>query len=134
MALPRVLAGAAALCSIAMATVAASATALPTAAAMPSTLTLTAATNGGTPHVVELTCDPVGGNHPDAWTACLQLAQVDGDIAAMPGTQAHIFCPMIFQPITVTATGLWRGRLVRFQDRYTNGCERDNRTGNLFRF
>jgi hypothetical protein len=129
MALPRVLAGAAAVF-----TVAACVTALPAAAAMPSTLTLTAATNGGTPHVVELTCDPAGGNHPDAQTACMQLEQVDGDIATMPGTEAHIFCPMIFQPITVTATGLWRGRLVHFQDRYTNGCERDNKTGNLFRF
>jgi len=64
----------------------------------------------------------------------MQLSQVDGDVAHLPATQAHIFCPMIFQPITVTATGLWRGRTVQFQDKYTNGCERDNKTGLLFRF
>jgi Subtilisin inhibitor-like len=125
----RILAGAAALLA------AACLTAVPAAAApLPSTLTLTATTDGHAPHVVELTCDPVAGNHPDAELACYQLAQVDGDIATMPGTEAHIFCPMIFQPITVTADGLWRGRPVTFQDKYTNSCERDNKTGNLFRF
>ena len=129
MALPRVLAGAAALCALA-----ACVTAAPAAAAMPSALTLTATTDGQAPHVVELTCDPDGGNHPDAQTACMQLSQVDGDIAHLPASQVHIFCPMIFQPITVSATGLWRGRTVLFQDKYTNGCERDNKTGNLFRF
>ena len=130
MALPRLLAGAVALVAAAICV-----TAVPAAAApLPSSLTLTATTSGQAPHVVELTCDPVAGTHPDAQLACLQLDQVDGDIATMPGTEAHIFCPMIFQPITVSATGLWRGRTVLFQDRYTNGCERDNKTGNLFRF
>lgn len=129
MAIPRVLAGAVAVCAAAVCV-----TAVPAAAATPSTLTLTAALDGRAPHAVELTCDPIGGNHPDAQTACLQLTEVDGDIARMPGTQAHVFCPMIFQPITVSATGLWRGRTVLFQDRYTNSCERDNKTGLLFRF
>lgn len=129
MALPRVLTGAVALCAAAICV-----TAVPAAAAMPSALTLTATTSGQAPHVVELTCDPDGGSHPDAQTACMQLSQVDGDIAHLPPTQAHIFCPMIFQPITVTATGVWRGQPVRFQDRYTNSCERDNKTGLLFRF
>ncbi|EWM15963.1 SSI family serine proteinase inhibitor [Kutzneria sp. 744] len=129
MALPRILAGAAALCVAAVCV-----TAVPAAAAMPSTLSLTATTRGQAPHVVELTCDPVAGTHPDAQLACLQLDQVDGDIANMPGTEAHIFCPMIFQPIKVSATGLWRGRTVLFQDSYTNSCERDNKTGSLFRF
>lgn len=129
MALPRILAGAAALCVAAVCV-----TAVPAAAAMPSTLSLTATTRGQAPHVVELTCDPVAGTHPDAQLACLQLEQVDGDIANMPGTEAHIFCPMIFQPIKVSATGLWRGRTILFQDSYTNSCERDNKTGNLFRF
>jgi hypothetical protein len=111
-------------------------TAAPAAAAgpLPSSLTLTATTDGRAPHVVELTCDPVAGTHPDAQLACYQLEQVDGDIAHMPGTEAHIFCPMIFQPIEVSATGLWRGHTVLFQDKYTNSCERDNKTGNLFRF
>ena len=134
MATPRVLACAVALSTIVMGAAAAGVTAAPATAAMPSTLTLSATTAGQAPHVVELTCDPAGGTHPDAQTACMQLSQVDGDITTMPGTEAHIFCPMIFQPITVTATGLWRGRAVLFQDKYTNGCERDNKTGNLFRF
>lgn len=129
MAIPRVLAGAVALCAAAVCV-----TAVPAAAAMPSSLTLTATTDGQAPHVVELTCDPDGGDHPDVQTACMQLAEVQGDIAHMPATQAHVFCPMIFQPITVSAAGLWRGRTVLFRDRYTNGCERDNKTGTLFRF
>jgi hypothetical protein len=129
MAIPRVLAGAVALCAAAVCV-----TAVPAAAAMPSTLTLSATTDGQAPHLVQLTCDPAGGTHPDAQTACMQLSQVDGDIAHLPGTEAHIFCPMIFQPITVSATGLWRGRTVLFQDKYTNSCERDNKTGDLFRF
>ncbi len=129
MPLPRLLAGAAAL-SLAAVCV----TAVPAAATMPSVLTLTTTTNGYAPHVVELTCDPDGGTHPDSQTACMQLSQVDGDVAHLPASQVHIFCPMIFQPITVTATGLWRGRTVQFRDEYTNGCERDNRTGMLFRF
>ncbi|MFI9384217.1 SSI family serine proteinase inhibitor [Kutzneria sp. NPDC052558] len=129
MPLPRILAGAAAFCAAA-----ACVTAVPAAAAMPSVLTLTATTEGQAPHVVELTCDPDGGTHPAAQTACMQLSQVDGDVAHLPATQVHIFCPMIFQPITVTATGLWRGRAVQFQDKYTNSCQRDNMTGLLFRF
>ena len=129
MAIPRVLAVAVALCAAAVCV-----TAVPAAAAMPSTLTLSATTDGQAPHLAQLTCDPAGGTHPDAQTACMQLSQVDGDIAHMPGTEAHIFCPMIFQPITVSATGLWRGRTVLFQDKYTNSCERDNKTGDLFRF
>jgi hypothetical protein len=120
--------------TIVLGALAGTATAVPAAAAMPSALTLTATTDGQAPHVVELTCDPDGGTHPDPQTACMQLSQVDGDIAQLPATQAHIFCPMIFQPITVTATGLWRGRTVLFQDKYTNSCERDNRSGLLFRF
>src|SRR4051812_19178671 len=125
----RILAGAAALLAAACVTAAPAA-----AAALPSSLTLTATTDGQAPHVVELSCDPVAGTHPDAELACMQLDQVNGDIASMPGTEAHIFCPMIFQPIRVTATGVWRGRTVLFQDSYTNSCERDNKTGNLFRF
>jgi hypothetical protein len=125
----RILAGAAPLLAAACVTAAPAA-----AAALPSSLTLTATTDGQAPHVVELTCDPVAGTHPDAELACMQLDQVNGDIASMPGTEAHIFCPMIFQPIRVTATGVWRGRTVLFQDSYTNSCERDNKTGNLFRF
>ncbi|GAA0598441.1 hypothetical protein GCM10010174_12450 [Kutzneria viridogrisea] len=100
---------------------------------LPSTLTLTASTGTGA-KAVELTCDPVGGNHPNAQTACMELAEASGDPAAMPVRETHRFCPMIYAPIEVRAVGLWRGKPVLFRDTYANSCVRDNKSGSLFKF
>jgi Subtilisin inhibitor-like len=129
MSLPRLFAGALAVCCAAI-----TVTAVPAAAAIPSSLILTARASNEPAHVVRLTCDPTGGTHPDAQTTCMQIARVGGDLTKLPAIEEHRFCPMIFAPITVTASGLWRGMPVLFEDNYTNGCVRDNRTGSLFRF
>lgn len=125
----RILVGALALCGTAL-----TVNALPASAAIPSSLVLTAQVSNEPSHVVLLTCDPAGGNHPDAQAACGQLSQVDGNLDKLPPVNEHRFCTMIFMPVKVTARGVWRGRLVRFEDTYANYCVRDNKTGTLFNF
>ena len=70
---------------------------------------------GGTPsspRVVTLTCDPVGGTHPRAAEACEQLAAANGDIKAVPYVPRP--CPPIWEPVTVTARGVWHGQVIDY--------------------
>ena len=70
---------------------------------------------GGTPsspRVVTLTCDPVGGTHPRAAEACEQLAAANGDIKAVPYIPRP--CPPVWEPVTVTARGTWRGQVIDY--------------------
>jgi len=64
------------------------------------------------PRVATLTCDPVGGTHPRAAEACAQLAAANGDIKAIPYVPRP--CPPIWEPVTVTARGVWRGQVIDY--------------------
>lgn len=79
-----------------------------------------------------LTCEPAGGSHPDPATACKQLAQVNGDFDALnvdPGP-----CILIWDPVTVTAKGHWRGNAVAYQKTFPNSCVLSRTTGAVFAF
>lgn len=79
-----------------------------------------------------LTCDPAGGSHPAAQEACDELAAVTGDIAALsedPGP-----CTMIYDPVTVTAEGWWRGQMKSFRATYANSCVLYRQTRGIFDF
>ncbi|MCP2260809.1 Subtilisin inhibitor-like [Streptoalloteichus tenebrarius] len=83
-------------------------------------------------HVV-LTCEPAGGTHPDPGQACGQLAEANGDFTALK-TRTDQACTFIYAPVTVTATGYWRGQKVSYQETFPNDCVLSATTGPVFRF
>jgi hypothetical protein len=82
---------------------------------------------------VTLTCDPAGGTHPHARAACASLNKVDGNFAELPPA-AEVDCTDIFAPVTTEAKGEYRGRPVRFVHTYSNRCEAQRSTDNVFTF
>ncbi|MEV6400001.1 SSI family serine proteinase inhibitor [Streptomyces sp. NPDC051907] len=82
---------------------------------------------------VRLTCAPTpDGPHPDAAAACQALDMAGGDLDRLPGEARA--CTKIYEPVTVSAQGEWRGRPTSWQKTYANSCELDVATGALFRF
>lgn len=80
-----------------------------------------------------LACDPDGGSHPTPTAACDRLREVNGDFSKLrprPGT----ICPAVYSPVTVTASGTWRGKTVSFKKTYGNRCELDAATKPIFGF
>ena len=71
-----------------------------------------------------LTCDPAGGDHPNAEAACAKLAEAGAQIfEPVPADQA---CTMIFGgPQTATITGTFQGENVDASFSRANGCEID---------
>ncbi|MDP9394221.1 MAG: subtilase-type protease inhibitor [Actinomycetota bacterium] len=96
--------------------------------AQPETrLTVTVDTGqGAAPVTWTLTCDPPGGDHPDAEGACRALAaaaaQHDGDpFAPVP---PDTMCAQIFGgPEKATLTGSWRGTAVSATYKRSDSCE-----------
>jgi hypothetical protein len=77
-----------------------------------------------------LTCGPAGGSHQLAREACAAISSVRGDLGAL-----HVsddMCTMQYEPVTVTATGRWKGRTVRYQRTFGNSCVLRVETGPVF--
>jgi hypothetical protein len=103
-----------------------------TAAAADGELTMTVnQENQNASTVLTLTCDPDGGNHPNADAACAEIEAAGGDLAALPG-EPGVLCTYIYDPVTVTATGTWRGQEVNYQQTFPNTCELIRETGSVF--
>jgi Subtilisin inhibitor-like len=83
-------------------------------------------------HRVTLTCSPAGGTHKQAKAACAALNAAKGDPAAI--TNDGSMCMMIYDPVTVTANGRWKGKAVRFTHTYGNPCVLHAATGAVFAF
>ena len=82
-----------------------------------------------------LSCSPTSdGSHPEPGKACAELRSVDGDIASLVNTDNDGVCPMIWDPIVVTAEGVWEGRKVSYAHTFPNACVMENSTGALFSF
>ena len=86
-----------------------------------------------TAHSVVLTCEPPGGSHPDAATACKQLDEVDGHFESLNVHPTQV-CTLVYLPVTATAGGTWRGRPVTFQHTYPNRCDMLRRADAVFDF
>lgn len=80
-----------------------------------------------------LTCDPVSGSHPHGSAACRELAEVNGDFAGLKGEDGAI-CPLLYDPVTVTARGNWQGRSVEYEATYPNSCLLESMTKPVFDF
>jgi hypothetical protein len=78
---------------------------------------------GGGGRRFDLSCDPPGGDHPNAEAACAALAAHSEAIEAVPPDTA---CTQIFGgPEQAEVTGLFRGRDVEATFDRSNGCEID---------
>jgi len=78
---------------------------------------------GGQPTTWQLTCDPVGGTHPDAQAACGALGRA-GAQALTPPKPGSAVCAQVFGgPQVATITGTWRGNAVSTKITRQDGCE-----------
>ncbi|HEX2315443.1 MAG TPA: SSI family serine proteinase inhibitor [Thermomonospora sp.] len=68
-----------------------------------------------------LTCDPVGGTHPQAAAACAALAKADNPFA--PVAKDAICTDIYGGPQVASVTGTWRGTKVDADFSRANGCE-----------
>jgi Subtilisin inhibitor-like len=79
-----------------------------------------------------LTCQPPSG-HPYAQQACSQLNRADGFIENIP--PADGVCLLIYDPVTVRATGTWQGEPRVYEETFSNSCVANLETGGyLFNF
>lgn len=97
-----------------------------------SVLTLTLRNDSGEIASATLECGPAGGSHSHHDRACRALVAVDGDFAKLPKEQ--ILCPMIYAPVTATASGHWQSRPVVFVHTYTNQCAANAESASVFDF
>ncbi|SFT55626.1 Subtilisin inhibitor-like [Actinopolyspora lacussalsi subsp. righensis] len=80
-----------------------------------------------------LRCEPAGGTHPRAEQACERLASSEGEFGALQ-EQRNPMCPLVYRPVTVHATGMWRNHAVDHRETFSNECEMRAKTGELFEF
>lgn len=71
-----------------------------------------------------LTCAPrPDGTHPSAAAACTELMSVEGNFAALTASPSHKPCTRQWDPVVVTAQGVWQGKHVSWSATYGNACE-----------
>ncbi|WP_084516430.1 SSI family serine proteinase inhibitor [Microtetraspora niveoalba] len=80
-----------------------------------------------------LSCSSGRGTHPAPTKACPMLEKVGGDPAKLTPDPA-VACPMLFEPITVSASGIWDDAYIRFERTYGNACQLRAMTGAIFAF
>ncbi|MEU6663436.1 SSI family serine proteinase inhibitor [Streptomyces sp. NPDC046821] len=80
-----------------------------------------------------LHCDPAPyGHHPHAAEACGALDTAQGNLDALVPSQQ--MCTQVYAPVTVSATGTYRGRVIDWHKTYANACTMNASTGDVFRF
>ncbi|MFG2650498.1 SSI family serine proteinase inhibitor [Streptomyces sp. NPDC048436] len=72
------------------------------------------------------------GHHPHAAEACAAIGEADGEFDALPAKSG--ICTKQYAPVTVSATGTYRGRPVSWHKTYGNACEMGYSTSAVFRF
>ncbi|MGK5497937.1 subtilase-type protease inhibitor [Streptomyces sp. URMC 125] len=84
---------------------------------------------------VVLNCSPApGGDHPAPEQACAELRSVDGEFASLIEDGGDRFCPMVWDPVTVTADGVWDGRRISYSHTFPNSCVLAGATDRVFVF
>ncbi|GAA3478605.1 SSI family serine proteinase inhibitor [Streptomyces yanii] len=71
-------------------------------------------------------------HHPKAAEACAALDEAGGDLDELPGNPHP--CPLIHDPVTVTAQGTYNGAAVDWQRTYPNACVMEATAGPVFDF
>ncbi|GGO87676.1 subtilase-type protease inhibitor [Wenjunlia tyrosinilytica] len=105
----------------------------------PSALVLTigkgeTAADSTVQRAVVLRCTPTaGGDHPAAEQACAELRAANGDFNALGAGNSPRICPKIWDPVVVTAQGVWQGKRVDYEETFGNSCMAGDR-GHVFEF
>ncbi|WP_051181960.1 SSI family serine proteinase inhibitor [Nocardia vinacea] len=74
-----------------------------------------------------------GGSHPEAEKSCGELATANGDFAKLTGIPGAA-CPMVYQPVTFLAIGMWDGKPVAFTSEFSNWCVMENAAQFVYNF
>ncbi|MEU2880509.1 MULTISPECIES: protease inhibitor [unclassified Streptomyces] len=105
----------------------------------PSALVLTtghgtAAATATPERAVTLTCAPTAsGTHPAAPDACAELRTVGGDFDALTAG-GDVLCTKEYNPVVVTAAGVWQGKRVSYERTFANECVKNAAMTSVFAF
>jgi len=88
--------------------------------------------SSGPLRLATLECDPDGGSHAAAGSACAELHTVGGDLAALADKGG--ICTREYRPVTAIAAGTWQGDPVAYRATFPNHCVLLNATGEVFDF
>lgn len=71
-----------------------------------------------------LSCAPTAqGTHPDPKAACAALAATAGTLdTLLAEPDSNRACPMHYDPVTVTADGVWQGSRISWKHTFSNAC------------
>ncbi|MEU1282195.1 subtilase-type protease inhibitor [Streptomyces sp. NPDC005805] len=106
----------------------------------PSALVLTVTTgdetlDGTVLRAVTLDCAPAArGSHPAPRAACAELRAQAGRFEATVTPDPDIACTRQWDPVTVTADGVWEGKRVAYRHTFGNPCMKGTAKGVLFGF
>ncbi|MFJ9800856.1 subtilase-type protease inhibitor [Streptomyces wuyuanensis] len=107
----------------------------------PSALVLTTAHGEGSAtspeRAVTLTCAPgTTGTHPSSDAACAALSQVKGEFGSLSEISRGQprFCTREYNPVTVTAQGVWQGTRVSYEHTFANECVKNAEGAAVFEF
>jgi hypothetical protein len=81
-----------------------------------------------------LNCAPTAsGTHPAAIQACAELRAYGGDFEALSGRDGAM-CTKQFNPVVVTAVGVWQGKRVSYEHTFANECVKNSSGMSVFTF
>ncbi|MGA4842889.1 subtilase-type protease inhibitor [Streptomyces sp. G45] len=84
---------------------------------------------------VSLGCSSGGvGSHPDAPGACDELRSVGGKFDKVTKKPSPRPCTKEWNPVVVTAQGVWEGRRVWYEHTFANPCALELGKGKVFDF
>ncbi|KOU43326.1 alkaline protease inhibitor [Streptomyces sp. WM6373] len=84
---------------------------------------------------VTLVCAPrPGGTHPNPAAACRELRAAGSQLDPLAAPAADAVCTREWDPMTVTADGVWQGRRLNYTYTFANPCGLRNTAGALFGF
>ncbi|MGW9369078.1 subtilase-type protease inhibitor [Streptomyces xanthophaeus] len=84
---------------------------------------------------VTLICAPTpGGTHPDPVAACTELRASADRLDVLTEPAPDVACTREWNPMTVTADGVWEGRRLSYAHTFGNPCGLRSSSGILFDF
>ncbi|MDH6541422.1 SSI family serine proteinase inhibitor [Streptomyces lavendulae] len=91
------------------------------------------AAHGTVLRAATLVCAPrPSGTHPDAAAACAELKANGPALDALAAPRPNSACTREWNPVTVTADGVWQGRRLSYTYTFGNPCGLRASTGVLF--
>lgn len=84
---------------------------------------------------VTLSCAPApSGSHPDPAAACSELKKNDAKFDSITTSATNRVCTKEWEPVTVTADGVWEGKRVEYVHTFSNSCAMNGGRGVVFTF